>query len=69
MTMSPWFNMFRATNILIMRYGKNAPIRAGKQTEERYRKRDLTGCVDWLRTPTAMHELLTRELRDNPVVH
>ena len=67
MIMSSDFDIYRLANPLISRYGKEAPIRAGKQADEFNRKNDYSGCVIWLMTITLIFELLICELRDNPV--
>ena len=48
MTVTPGFDIFRTANVLIMRYGREAPIRASKRAEELYLERDFAGSVDWL---------------------
>ena len=63
------FNILRTANVLIMRYGKEVPICAGKRAEELYRERDFAGCVYWQRTLPLIYELLISELREDAVVH
>lgn len=67
--MSSNFDIFRTAKLYVAQFGKEAPIRAGKRAEQLYRSRDFAGCVYWLRTLTLIYELLTRELRDNRVLH
>lgn len=67
--MSSKFDIVRTANSYVARYGKEAPIRAGKRAAQLYRSRDLAGCVDWLRTLTLIYELLTKELHGHRVLH
>ena len=63
------FDIFRTANVFILRYGGEAPIRAGKRAADLYRQRDFMGCVNWLRTLKLIYELMTKQRHEDVNVH
>jgi hypothetical protein len=51
-------DIWRATHLLLKRYGKDAPVVAAQRAEECFASRDAEGVLTWKRIAKAMLELL-----------
>ncbi len=53
----PDLDMYRSANVLVKRYGPDAPIHAAMRADELLEAGDLDGCAVWKRILRAVGEL------------
>ncbi len=65
----PDLDMYRSANVLVKRYGQDAPIHAAGRADAMLDKGDLDGCAVWKRVLKAVEELQRVESGPEAGVH
>ena len=62
-------NIYRSANLLIKRYGDDAPIEVAMRADELMEAGDMEGRAVWLRIVKAVEALLSEKGPENVKVH
>ncbi len=67
--MTPDLDIYRSANVLVKRYGQDAPIQAAMRADAMLDKGDLAGYDVWKRISRAVEELQGTAPKPGEVVH
>ncbi len=67
--MIPDLDIYRSANVLVKRYGPDAPIHAAMRADAMLEKGDPDGYAVWKRILRALEELQREELQENEAAH
>ena len=66
--MTPDLDIYRSAQVLVKRYGEDAPIQAAMRADAMLEAGDLDGYAVWKRILRAVGELLSKERPDGATV-
>ena len=62
-------DVWRSAQVMVKRFGENAPLEAAKRADGMLEKGDFDGCTVWRRIMKAAEELLRQNREEDQSVH